>query len=251
MRAALPMLLLPLGMAPCAMGQQTIYDEARVPYKRELYGGFVLHGDGWGIHFQHARYRTATDRRLLAVELVGMRHPKEIKSFNPYYEDSRGYFYGKLNALTILRPTYGGKVQLTDKIRRSGVEVNWVWGIGPSLGLLKPVYLEIGKPDNIPYETFVVERYDPARHSVQNIYGRASWFNGLGELSLYPGAFGRMAFNFEYSGHLGGLKAIEAGVGLDAYPVEVPIMAQLEGVRNKRFFLELYLALQFGKKLVQ
>ena len=35
---------------------------------------------------------TAADRVLFSLELVGMKHPKEVKSYNPYYEDSRGYF---------------------------------------------------------------------------------------------------------------------------------------------------------------
>ncbi len=234
-----------------AVAQQTIYEESRVPFKRELYGGVLLHGDGWGVQFYHAKYRTARDRRLLGVELVGMKHPKEIKSFNPYYEDSRGYFYGKTNSLMILRPTYGRKLQLTDKIRRSGVEVNFIWGVGPSLGLLKPIYLQIGKPDRIPYENIVVERYDPAVHDVQNIYGRATWFNGLDQMKIYPGAFGRVAFSFEYSTETTGLKGIEVGATMDAYPSVVPIMAELEGVVNKRFFFQFYAALQFGKKFTQ
>lgn len=234
-----------------ALAQQTIYEETRVPYKREIYGGAIVHGDGWGAQFYHATYRTATERRLLGVELVGMKHPKEVKSYNPYYEDSRGYYYGKVNALLILRPTFGGKHQIADKIRRTGVELNYVWGIGPSLGFLKPVYLQIGKPDNVPYETFVIERYDPAVHNVQNIYGRASWLLGLGELDFRPGAFGRFGLNFEYAGHTTGLKALEVGASLDAFPVAIPIMAPLEGVANKQFFFEFYLALQFGRKYVQ
>jgi hypothetical protein len=233
------------------MAQQTIYEETRVPYKKEFYGGVMAHGDGWGVQFTRGTYTTARDRRLLGIELVGMKHPKEIKSFNPYYEDSRGYFYGKSNSFLIVRPTYGGKHQITDKIRRTGVEVNYVWGIGPSIGLLKPVYLQIGKPDQVPYESIVIERYDPVVHDVQNIYGRATWFRGVGELALYPGGFGRFGFNFEYSGQTSGIKSLEAGVSMDAYPVVIPIMVELEGVENKQFFFEFYLALQFGKKTIQ
>ena len=231
-----------------SLAQQTIYEETRVPYRKEIYGGIIVHGDGWGLRFDHAHYRTARDRRLLGVEIVGMKHPKEVKSFNPYYEDSRGYFYGKANSFLIVRPAYGRKWQITDKIRRSGVEVNLVWGLGPSLGLLKPVYLQIGKPDRIPYENIVVERYDPSIHDVQNIYGRATWFDGLGEMRLQAGAFGRVALSFEYAGQVSGLKGIEVGATVDAYQKTVPIMAELEDVTNKQFFFQFYLALQFGKK---
>ena len=249
MRSTLILFLLLLN-GTAVMAQQTIYEETRVPYKRELYGGILLHGDGWGLQFYHAKYNTARDRRLLGIEVVGMKHPKEVKSFNPYYEDARGYFYGKSNALLILRPTYGRKLQLTDKIRRSGAEVNFIWGVGPSIGLLKPVYLQIGKPDRIPYENIAVERYDPAIHDVQNIYGRATWFNGVGEIKPYLGGFGRVALSFEYSTETTGLKGLEVGAMVDVYQKTVPIMAELEGVRNKQFFFQFYLALQFGKKFV-
>ncbi len=249
MRLVLPAAFLLLGLS--AFAQQTIYEDSRVPFKRELYGGAMIHGDGWGLNLYYARHRTAIDRSLYGLEIVGMKHPKEVKSFNPYYEESRGYFFGKSNALLIVRPTIGRKHQITDKIRRAGVEINYVWGIGPSIGLAKPVYLEIGRPDVVPYQEFVTERYDPAIHNVQNIYGRASWFRGFGEMAIYPGAFGRAGINFEYSGQTTGIKGLEVGVSLDAYPVKIPIMAELEDVRNKQFFFEFYLALQFGKKYVQ
>lgn len=234
-----------------ASAQQSIYDDdTRTLYSREIYGGPVLHGDGWGAQFYYGRYRTANDRHTFGLEIVGMKHPKEIKSFNPYYEDARGYFYGKLNSMLIVRPTYGRKHRITEKIRKSGVEVNYVWNIGPSLGLLKPVYLQIGEPE-YPYQTIVTEPYDPQVHFANNIFGRASWFKGLGETRLYPGAFGRFAFNFEYAGDNTGIRALEAGVTMDAYAEKVPIMAELEGVENKQFFLEFYLALHFGSKTVR
>jgi hypothetical protein len=119
------------------------------------------------------------------------------------------------------------------------------------LGFAKPVYLQIGKPDQIPYQTIVVERYDPVVHDVQNIYGRASWFTGFGDMKLYPGAFGRFGFNFEHSSHTYGVKGLEVGVTMDAFPVVVPIMAEVEGVENKQFFFQFYLSIQFGKKTVQ
>lgn len=250
MRLLLSISLLLLALAPCR-AQQTIYDETRVLYRKELLGGIMIHGDGWGLNFYHGKHTTAKDRRMLGVEIASMKHPKEIKSFNPFYEDSRGYFYGKANTMLILRPTFGGKHQIADKIRRSGVEVNYVWGIGPSLAFVKPVYLQIGKPDNFPYDIIVTERYDPAVHDIQNIYGRASWFNGFGEMRIYPGGFGRFGFNFEHSGQASGIKSIEVGASMDAYPVVIPIMAELEDVVNKQFFFQFYLAVQFGKKYTQ
>ena len=239
-------------LVPDVLAQQvSVYDDpARTLYSSEVYGGFTAHGDGWGVFLYSGKYTTARNRRLIGAEIVGMKHPKEVKSFNPYYEDSRGYFYGKSNSMLIVRPMFGRKSMITEKVRSSGVEVSVVWGFGPSLGLLKPVYLQIGKP-GIPYETIVVERYDPAVHSVNNIYGRASWFTGVGEMKLYPGAFGRFAFNFEYASTGTGIKGIEAGATFDAFGKQVPIMAEVDGVVNKQFFLEFYVSLQFGNKRIR
>ncbi len=229
------------------LGQTTLFDETRIIYKKEMIGGIVLHGDGWGLNFAVGKHITAKSRRMIQFEIVGMKHPKEVKSFNPYYEDSRGYFYGKTNSFHILRPSYGRKHQLTDKLRKSGVEVNYMWAIGPSLGFSKPIYLEIGKP-SIPYEFIVVERYDPEVHFVDDIFGRASWFEGLDEMKFHPGLFAQVGLNFEYSGKRQGIKALEAGMSIDVYPETIPIMAEIEGVENKQFYLEFYVAIKYGKK---
>ncbi|MGB3524454.1 MAG: hypothetical protein WBB32_00665 [Flavobacteriales bacterium] len=244
--------ILALSGSASAQAQQSIYDDAaRTLYSHEMYGGPLIHGDGWGITFQYGKYSTAKDRHMYGIDIVSMKHPKEIKSFNPNYQDARGYFYGKLNSMIIVRPTYGRKHRIAEKIRKSAVEVNYVWGIGPSLGLLKPVYLQIGEPD-FPYQVIITERYDPTKHFADNIFGRASWFKGLGEIHLYPGAFGRFAFNFEYAGNNTGIRALEVGVSMDAYGVKLPQMADLEDVgTNKQFFLEFYLAMHFGAKTIR
>lgn len=235
---------------------QSVYDdEGRTLYSKEMYGGPIAHGDGWGLQFWYGKYRTAADRHLFGFEVVGMKHPKEIKSYNPYYEDSRGYFYGKLNSLLILRPAYGRKHRITEKIRKSGVELNYVWAVGPSLALLKPVYLQIGhridERDGPPYDSIIEERYDPEKHFANNIFGRASWFRGFGEMGIQPGVHGRLALNVEYAGDNTGIRALEAGATMDAFPGPIPIMAEVDGVTNKRFFLQFYLALQFGSKTIR
>lgn len=244
-------ILLSLMLLPAMLvAQQTVYDETRILYKKELHGGLIAHGDGWGANFFHGKHRTARSRRMIGIEIVGMKHPKEIKSFNPYYEDARGYFYGKLNSVLLFRPTWGRKELITDKLRKSGVEVNYVWGIGPSIAMLKPVYLQIGKP-SLPYETIAVERYDPEVHYPDDIFGRASWFKGIEESNFRFGGFARFGLNFEHSGSAAGIKALEVGGTIDVFPERLPIMAELDGVENKQVFLELYISLQFGKKFVR
>lgn len=250
---------LSLALVPLlASGQSGIFDDERTLYSKEVSGGFTAHGLGWGLNFHYGKYTTARMRRLFAFEVVNLKHPKEVKSFNPFYEDSRGYFYGKMNSVLLFRPTLGQRYQITDKIRHGGVEVNWIWGVGPSIALLKPVYLEIGYSStdtsqgvHIPYDYIQSEKYDPSRHYADNIYGRSSWFRGLSESSFTIGAFARAGLNFEHSGSNGGLKAIEVGLMADVFADPLPIMAVDEGVVNQRMFLGFYGSLHFGKKSVR
>jgi hypothetical protein len=223
--------------------------DAKVIYKKELTGGLIFHSDGWGATFRHGLHKTGSKRRVLSVDLINMKHPKEFKSYNPYYEDSKGYIYGKQNTFLILRPGYGQRRILFDKMRTRGVEVGFSWSVGPSLGFAKPVYLEIGYP-SIPYQDIAIERYDPNEHYIDNIFGKAPGTKGLTELKLYPGAFGKFGLHFEYSNERDGIKALETGFAIDAYPERVPIMAELDdqNAQNKQYYFTFYIKILYGKK---
>lgn len=218
--------------------------DSKVIYKKELIGGLMFHSDGWGGTFRHSYHKTGSVRRVLSVDVLNMKHPKEFKSYNPYYEDSRGYIYGKLNSFIIVRPGYGQRKILFDKMRTRGVEFGYSWSVGPSLGFTKPIYLEIGYPA-IPYEYIAIERYDASEHYIDNIFGKAPATKGLDELRFHPGIFGKFGLHFEYSDEKDGIKGIETGFALDAFNRQVPIMAEYE---NKQFFFTFYLKLLYGKK---
>lgn len=231
--------------------QSELYEEPVIIYSHQHYGGVHLLTQGIGGTFTLGKYKGAHNIMLYTLDILHMKHEKEIKSFNPVYDNSKSYVYGKVNSFFVLRPGIGKKRILTDKLRKSGVQVGYTWGFGASLGLTKPVYLEIGYP-SIPYDYLAVEKYDPDKHYFDDIYGRASGLNGLNELAIHPGAFAKFALNFEYSGEKDRLKGLEIGGVLDAYANRVPIMAEeigeLEGVQNKRYFLSLYVNVFVGKK---
>lgn len=151
--------------------EATIFDEATIVYKKSVYGGVILHTAGWGGSLSFGKAKTAFKSRLIQFDIVNMKHPKEVRTYNQYYDDSRSYVFGKVNSFIVFRPTIGRRVTMFDKIRKSGVAVGYTWRVGPSLGLTKPVYLEIGIPAQPPYEAIVVERYDPAKHTVDRSTG--------------------------------------------------------------------------------
>ncbi len=223
----------------------TPYDDTRLFYRTQLYGGAYMHTRGWGVNFRKSWRKTGFVNRVFSIEFNNMRHPKEQKSFNPYYDDTKGFVFGKMNSLSILRPSYGLQKVLYSKEAKRGVQVSYFTMIGPSLGLVKPVYLEIAHPSVPNYNRITTERYDSEVHDFDVIFGRAAATKGIEETQIYPGIHGKFALNFEYAPTDDMHRALEVGVNFDSFGREVPIMAFAE---NSQFFLTFYLNLQFGKK---
>lgn len=230
-------------------GGQTVpvgEDGQRVLYRNEMAGGFVAHTNGLGINFRRGRHVTGTRKRVFELEFVNMRHAKEVKTVNPYFENSKGFYYGKLNTFHIFRPGIGYQNVLYSKADGRGVEIRYLTFIGGSFGLAKPVYLEILHETSKPFEfTLTTEKYDPNEHFIDNIYGRAPYFKGFDELKVYPGGYAKLGLSFEYATYEEDVKAIEAGVCVDVYPTVVPIMAN---TRNNQAYISLYLNLLYGRK---
>ena len=218
--------------------------EAKLLYRKEAVGGLIIHTSGWGGHFRYGKQITNLKKLSFGFDLVNLRHPKEKKVFNPGFDDGKGYYYGKINSLIAFRPTIGMRSILFPKMRKQGVEIGYNVGIGPTIGFAKPVYLEIV---TITSEGFIIseEKFDPARHTVDNIYGRARFSKGINELKIYPGAFAKFGLHFEYSDEEDRIKALEVGAIADYFPKAVPVMAIAD---NKNLYLNLYIAIIFGRK---
>jgi len=218
-----------------------------VVYSRVISGGFIAHTNGLGVGVEFGRFHGVKKVNAFGIELVSMKHGKEIRSFNPFYENARSYVFGKTHSLFIVRPHWGMVKILTPKIRPSGVQVGWAIDAGASLGLTKPVYLEIGGP-GVPYQYVEVVKYDPEAHNFENIYGKASGLLGFGELKVQPGAFARTSMQFEYANSHDRIKGLEVGLSLDGFLRPVEIMAPDYVDKNNQFFLNLFIQLYFGSK---
>ena len=228
--------------------EETIFDEATVVYHRAMFGGVILHTNGWGAHFTYGTSKTAFKFRIYQLEVVGMKHPKEIKVYSPrtFDNSARSFVLGKINNFFIIRPTFGIRHMKYDKIRKSGVSVGWTYRIGPSLGFTKPIYMELDDANDGGGS--YVERYDPNIHPVSDILGRASGLKGFGELQIQPGVHGAFALNFEYDAERTGIKGIEVGTTADFYPLgEIEIMSS-DYATNSQLFFNFYVCVQFGKK---
>lgn len=215
-------------------------------FTHRLETGLTLHTRGMGVHLERGTYRGIGKVRTWSLEVVSMKHPKEVRSFNPVYDQGKSYVFGKVNSAYIARLGWGKRTVATPKLRSGAVAMGWKYAFGPALALSKPVYLVIGYPD-IPYRYLLTERYDPDIHGTGDIYGRAGPLNGLLEVVPTPGAFARVAADFEYSGTQSSLRTLSIGLNLDVFATPVVIMAP-QFDQNDAFFLTLFVHWSFGRQ---
>jgi hypothetical protein len=225
--------------------QGTIFEEKRTIYASESSLGFQLHTSGFGINYRNNKYLTGFTKRSIEIEWATIKHPKEVKSYNPNFDDAKSYVLGKLNSFSTLRLSVGYHKVFIGKQSIKGIDISWLYNVGLSLGYAKPYYLLVIKRIDLNSTILQSETFKPAEHNITNIYGRDNGLRGLFEGKIYPGVHSKFGFNFETSPYSDGLKSIECGVAVDYYFKEIPIMAL---TKNYSLFFNLYINFLIGGK---
>lgn len=223
-------------------GYDSIAD--RVLLKKEMTGGITIHTLGMGANFRRGVNKTYFNSRIFEVEVVSMKHPKQVRLINPYYYNAKSFVYGKLNHVYMLRAGYGFKKLLNRKPYWGGIELRALYMGGVSIAFAKPVYL-VFWDETITYKK--VEKYNPDNpyHNEEYIYGRAPFTEGLNEIKVYPGVYLKGGLNFEFGKLNSKIRALEVGAVAEFFPVAIPIMAYNPAVN---LFFNFYLNFSFGKR---
>ena len=226
-------------------GQLPDSQNNKASLRKAYYGGVQIHTSGWGATFTYSKFKTFTTKKTLSIELVSMRHGKEFKRTSTNDERAKGYFYGKLNNLSLLRLNGGRKKIIYEKLRKQGLQISLNTKYGITLGILKPVYLEVLKLNGNQEIKVVTEKYNPEIHHINNIYGRSSNLTGISELSIVPGGNLKGSFIFEFANEREKIKSLELGIGLDVFYKRLPLMSN---IKNNFLYPSVFLNFQFGKK---
>jgi hypothetical protein len=172
----------------------------------------------------------------------------EIVNVNHYRENAANasgngsnYVYGKQNYLFAIRPQYGREFNLFHRSTEGGLNVNGIIAGGPTIGLLKPYYLQIY------YSRYLTkdEVFDPKKHVPSNIVGSGGFFEGIGDATVVPGVNLKAALNFELDAFRQSNISLEVGFLAEAYSQKVNMMAFAD---NKNFFTSGYITVFFGGK---
>ncbi len=242
---------------------QNYYDEVKgIVYDREFTIDIkVLQTNGYSIGVNIARLKTYYLTNFFNIEFGEIKHPKQFRQsfdFRPTSTGkvSRPFVFGKQNNLFVLRGGLGQKRYFSEKAKRKGVAIGVSYEGGPSLGLLKPYYMELnlsepGISEPAIQSTKFSEDNADVFLDISKIYGSSPFTKGLSELSFLPGLHAKGAVHFDWGAFDEFVKAVEAGVMLDFYFQKVPIMVESEqvpNVENRPLFINLYINLQLGKR---
>ncbi len=172
----------------------------------------------------------------------------EIVSVNHYRESTTSsngsgssYVFGKQNYLFAIRPQYGREINIFRKSSEGGININAILAGGPTIGLLKPYYIQVFAGRGILRD----EIFDPKKHNFGNIAGSGGFFEGLNQAEIIPGASIKAALNFELDAFRQSNISLEIGFLAEIYSKKVNIMATAE---NRNTFTSGYLTIFFGGK---
>ncbi|MGA0559948.1 hypothetical protein ACO2Q8_25020 [Larkinella sp. VNQ87] len=199
-----------------------------------ILGGFVFrHSKALPTLFQGKR-----QFRYLAVEIVNVKHPKEVQSSTPY--SGARYVYNKQNYLFVVRPQYGREISLFTRTADEGVAINGILAVGPSIGVIKPYYVQYStRPGQVDTRPF-----DPSLQP-ELIVGAGSFFQGFDKSKLTVGLNFKAAVAFELSAFRNNMTGLEIGFLAEAFPKEVVIM---HDANNRSVYTSGFVTLFFGNK---
>lgn len=241
---------------------QNYYEERKgIVYNREFSVNFKLHTQGYSFGVDIGRLKTYYRTQFYSIEIGEIKHPKEFRqSFegrNPVTNQiARAFIFGKANNFIPLRVGFGETRYLSEKAKRKGLAIGVSYAVGPSLGILKPYYLDLLRDRNDGSNQYISsERYsgtnDTIFLNIYKVFGSSGFAKGLGQVQLMPGAHAKFAVHFDWGAFDEFVKALDAGIMLDLYFKKVPIMVDsplVTNAENKPFFVNLYLNLQLGKR---
>lgn len=221
-----------------SLAQGEIDSTPRALTRHEYTIAGILYSNGWGAEYSYGKMKNIKRKTLYSADFAIVHDPKEIKISNPYSTQNSRYVYGKTHSLINIRITYGKLYRFYQKLDKGGVEVRGYYKVGAVFGFVKPIYYKIGREEKI-------EKFNSAAHvSSTDIYGKASYFKGFGEMKVVPGVNVKTALSFEFGKKDLVINAIEGGVSMDLFPQKIELMAN---DYSDFYFVSLFIAGRFGK----
>ena len=207
-------------------------------YTKEFIWGINKNTNGGligGFFFKWSKALGDRTFRTISFELMNVKHPKEHR-----INGIQGQFiYAKSNYLYTIRAQYGRDHILFKKAAQKGVQINFAYSGGPTLGVIAPYYVRSAE-DQRAYP------YDPERFPTPGtIISTGNLFQGLGESQITVGLNIKGSLIFEMGAFKSNVTGFEIGALIEAFPQTVELMP-LED--NRAVFVAAFITLFYGKR---
>lgn len=237
----------------------TQFDWKGIIYRKETAWEARIHNNGALLGVNVGEIKTYFRTNYYHISIGYLRDPREKRqnrnlslSLN---SRSKSFTFGKQNSILNIRGGFGVKKFISEKAKRKGIAVGYDYNFGPSIALLKPVYLDlIYKIDGggTNERELRSQRYteDTAEKftTYNDVFGGSGFFKGFEELSIVPGLQGKLGLFFSMGAFDKYIKSFEVGVMGDIYIKKIPIMIETEAISNKPYFFNFYIKFIMGKR---
>lgn len=194
-----------------------------------------------GFTFKYNKKTTLDKGHSFTLELVNIKHPKELRITNIGSRNNSSFIVGKYNHLLAMRTLYGQQYLFFEKAKDEGVEFSLNVSGGIIWGFEKPYYvlIEGSNTDSSGYHPYSSVR------SPDKITGQGNLFMGLSEAKLVPGLSGRLSAVVEFGLESNTPFGIEIGTQLDAFKRKMEILPY---AGDKQFFISAFIVAYMGIK---
>lgn len=202
---------------------------------------------GVDLQYQKKLEKYEKYKGFLNVSFNAVKHPKELRYRSNLYE-ANTFILGKLNYLAILQTTLGVQRTLLETSFLNQVNVNAGIGIGPSMGIITPYYLDIyvtqvnGNPVT-PYT--VQEPFNPNTHNASNIYGASGYFTGFDKSKVQLGLGTRFQVQTDIEDGRRFVRGLMFGLQSDFFLKPIPMVYS---AKQYQTFHSLFLGILLGSK---
>lgn len=241
---------------PVFLGQVTLQprqmesQDVGVVYNKEFGVNGYWHTRGFGFGAIFGDIKSYYKTNFYHVDFGFVKHAKEHKP-DPLPTTNalkRPYVYGKKNSFMILRVGKGMKRYLSEKAKRRGVAVGYSFQGGPSIGMLKPYFLEVNDRSGDVNSSEIIQYSDETAEFFldrNKIHGYAGFWRGFGDMDFLIGGHVKGGLHLAWGAYDEYVKNIEIGLMLDMFFRKVDIMVVED---NAPVFANLYINLQLGKR---
>ncbi|HKK42379.1 MAG TPA: hypothetical protein VJ963_08220 [Bacteroidales bacterium] len=242
MKKLLVMVFLLLTGTAWLYSQGELDEQQKVFFRNERSFAILLNTDGIGFGYRGARRIDFRNKKIWEIDLGTLRNSKEYKQASQYIQGG-SFVFGKMNSVIFLRGGIGRQHEIYKKADLGGIAVRYFYSAGPVLAVYKPIYYRVVYYISSTEAEIREEKFDVSIAASRDIYSKAPFTKGLNEIKVMPGLYGKGGFNFEYSKEDKIIHAIEVGAQINAFPKEIPIMAN---TNNKAVFFSLFVSYRFG-----